>query len=167
MGVEQPLGVEQPDERTLELREEELVVQRKMRDVGEAHIRTRVEEVPARLEVEANAEEVEVEHVPVGRVVSQRVEPYQDGDVLVVPIYEEQVVVTKRLLLREELRVRRVVTTQRQLVEDTLKKERVEVEDPTGTGLVHERYPAEDTDEHGHEGGHEGGLMDRVRRALQ
>jgi len=52
------MDVEQPDERTLDLREEELVVQRTMRDVGEAHIRTRVEEVPARLEVEANAEEV-------------------------------------------------------------------------------------------------------------
>ena len=104
------MDVEQPDERTLELREEELVVQRKMRDVGEAHIRTRVEEVPARLEVEANAEEVEVEHVPVGQVVSQRVEPYQEGDVLVVPVYEEQLVVTKRLLLREQLRIRRVTT---------------------------------------------------------
>jgi uncharacterized protein (TIGR02271 family) len=122
-----------------------------------------VEEVPARLEVEANAEEVEVEHVPVGRVVSERTEPYQEGDVLVVPIYEEQVVVTKRLLLREELHVRRVITTQRQLVEDTLKKERVEIEDPSGTGLVHERYPSEEAVERGHEGS----LVDRVRRALQ
>jgi len=79
------MDVEQPDERTLDLREEELVVQRTMRDVGEAHTRTRVEEVPARPEVEANAGEVEVEHVPVGQVVSERVQPYQEGDVLVVP----------------------------------------------------------------------------------
>src|SRR5947209_294144 len=135
------MNVEQPDERTLELREEELIVQRQMRDVGEAHIRTRVEEVPARLEVEANAEEVEVEHVPVGEVVSQRSEPYQDGDVLIVPVYEEQLVVTKRLLLREHLRIRRVRTTQRQLFEDTLRRERVDVDDPSQTGMVHERYP--------------------------
>src|ERR671933_372383 len=163
-----PLGarmdVEQPDERTLELREEELVVQRNMREVGEAHIRTRVEEVPARLEVEANAEEVEVEHVPVGQVVGERVEPYQDGDVLVVPIYEEQLVVTKRLLLREQLRIRRVTTTQRQLFEDTLKKERVEVDDPGQTGMVHEKSPA---DAEHDDRRHEGGLVDRVRRALQ
>ena len=64
------MNVEQPDDRTLELREEELVMRREMQDVGTAHIRTRVEEVPARLEVEAKAEEVEVEHVPVGKVVS-------------------------------------------------------------------------------------------------
>ena len=158
------MNVEQPDEQTLELREEELVVQRKMREIGEAHIRTRIEEVPARLEVEATAEEVEVEHVPVGQVVSERVEPYQDGDVLIVPIYEEQLVVTKRLLLREQLRIRRVATTQRQLFEDTLKKERVEVEDAGQTGMVHEQFATED--EHD-DRRHEGGLVDRVRRALQ
>ena len=158
------MNVEPPDEQTLELREEELVVQRKMRDVGEARIRTRIEEVPARLEVEATAEEVEVEHVPIGQVVSKRVEPYQDGDVLVVPIYEEQLVVTKRLLLREELRIRRVATTQRQLFEDTLKKETVDVEDAAQTGMVHEQFPTDDDDGDRH---HAGGLVDRFRRALQ
>jgi len=157
------MDVEQPDERTLDLREEELVVQRTMRDVGEAHIRTRVEEVPARLEVEANAEEVEVEHVPVGQVVSERVQPYQEGDVLVVPVYEEQLVVTRRLLLREELRIRRVTTTQRQLFEDTLKKERVDVEDPAQTGMLHEQFA---TDAERNDRPHDGGLVDRFRRAL-
>src|SRR5947207_4892277 len=135
------MNVEQPDERTLELREEELIVQRQMRDVGEAHIRTRVEEVPARLEVEANAEEVEVEHVPVGQVVSQRVEPYEEGDVLVVPVYEEQLVVVKRLLLREQLRIRRVGTRESRLFEDTVRRERLVIEDANNTGLVHELYP--------------------------
>jgi uncharacterized protein (TIGR02271 family) len=157
------MDAEQPDDRTLELREEELVVERRMRDVGEASIQTRVDEVPARLEVEARVEEVEVEHVPVGQVVSERTEAYQDGDVLVVPIYEEQLVVTKRLVLREQLRIRRVTTTQRQLFEEILKKERVVVEDPSHTGLVHERYPSEAADG----GGHERGLVDRFRRALQ
>ena len=156
------MNVEQPDDRTLELREEELVVRREMQDVGTAHIRTRVEEVPARLEVEAKAEEVEVEHEPVGKVVSERVEPYQDGDTLVVPIYEEQLVVTRRLVLREQLRIRRITTTQRQLFEDTLKRERFEVEDPDRTGMVHERFPTSEPETRPPEGS----LDDRVRRAL-
>ena len=157
------MNMEQPDDRTLELREEELVMRREMQDVGTAHIRTRVEEVPARLEVEAKAEEVEVEHVPVGKVVSERVEPYQDGDTFVVPIYEEQLVVTRRLLLREQLHIRRITTTQRQLFEDTLKRERVEVEDPDRTGMVHERFPTSEPATRPPEGG----LVNRVRRALQ
>jgi stress response protein YsnF len=70
--------------------------------------------------------------------------------------------VTKRLLLREQLRIRRVTTTQRQLFEDTLKKERVEVDDPGQTGMVHEQFAA---DEGGADRRHDG-LVDRFRRAL-
>ena len=166
-----------PDEQMLELREEELLVHREMRDVGEAQIRTRVEQVPARLEVDAISEEVQVEHVPVGDVVSERSDPYHEGDVLIVPIYEEQLVVTKRLVLREQLRIRRVRTTQRQLFEDTLRRERADVDDPAHTGMVHERYPQADTEhERDPRGGRdedepadreEGGLVNLVRRALQ
>lgn len=50
-------------------------------------------------------------------------------------------VVTKRLILRERLRIRRVGTTERQLFEDTLRRERLIVDDPQPTGLVQERYP--------------------------
>ena len=111
---------------------------------------------------EAKVEEVEVEHEPVGKVVSERVEPYQDGDTLVVPIYEEQLVVTRRLVLREQLRIRRITTTQRQLFEDTLKRERFEVEDPDRTDMVHERFPTSEPETRPPEGS----LVDRVRRAL-
>ena len=133
------------EERTLELREEQLIPHKEMREVGEVRIRTVVEEIPGRLEVEALREEVEVEHVPVGRVVSERVPPWEEDDVLYVPVYEEQLVMVKRLLLREHLKIRRVATTETQLFEDTLRRERVVVEDPGNTGLVHERFPI-DTD---------------------
>jgi uncharacterized protein (TIGR02271 family) len=162
--------------RTLELREEELHVQREMREVGQAELRTRVEEVPARLEVEAFDEEVEVEHVPVGQVVSERRDPYQDGETLVVPIYEEQLVVTKRLVLREELHVRRTRSVRRELFEDTLRRERLEIDDPQQTGMVHERFSGGDA--HGEtvaetprtpepEQEREGFLSHLVHRALQ
>ena len=60
---------------------------------------------------------------------------------LVIPIYDEQLVVTKRLVLRERMRVRRIATTERQLYQDTLRRERLVVEDPQHTGLVREQYP--------------------------
>jgi uncharacterized protein (TIGR02271 family) len=128
-------------ERTLELREEQLVAHKELRTLGEVEVRTEIDEVPGRLEVDAFREEVEVEHEPVGQVVSERDQPWDEGGVLVVPIYEEQLVVTKRLVLRERLRVRRVGTTERRLFQDTLRSERLVVEDPQHTGLVHERYP--------------------------
>ena len=159
------LDVELP-ERTMELREEELVAHKAMRDVGAAEIRKVVEEVPSRLEVDAQREEVIVEHRAVGDVVSEKVEPWTEADgTLVVPIYEEQLVLVKRLVMREQVRVRRAVTTERRLFEDTVRRERLVVEDPDRTGLVHERYPTDepDTSETPQEASaKEGGLLEKV-----
>lgn len=160
-------------ERTLELREEQLVARKDLREVGEVRVRTTVEEVPTRLEVDACREEVDIEHVPVGEFVTERMNPWEEDGVLVVPVYEEQLVVVKRLMLREHLRIRRVGTTERRLFEDTLRRERLVIEDPSNTNLVHERYdtdkdaaPAEGRrdDDHGKD---EGGLLGNlVRKAL-
>jgi uncharacterized protein (TIGR02271 family) len=133
-------------EQTIELKEERLVAHKEMRQVGEVEVRTVVEQVPGRLEVEAYSEEVVVEHVPVGQFVDERVEPWEEDGTLVVPIYEEQLVVVKRLLLKEELRVRRIGSTERRLIEEPVRRERVVVSDPAHTGLVHERYPVDEPD---------------------
>src|SRR5436309_1813406 len=104
-----------PEDQTIELHEEELVAERELREVGSVRVRTVVEEVPGRLEVDAQTEEVEVEHVPIGQFVSERREPWEEDGALIVPVYEEQLVVSRRLLLREHIRVRRISGTRRQL----------------------------------------------------
>jgi len=165
-------------ERVIELREEELVAHKDLRELGEVEIRTQVEEVPSRLEVEAYREEVEVEHVPVGQVVQERVDPYEENGILVVPVYEEQLVLVKRLVLREQLRIRRVATTETRLFEDLVRRERLIVEDPNDTGLVHEQYPTtgeaaadfrdDDRDRRAPRDHPEGGFFENlVRKALQ
>ena len=72
-------------------------------------------------------EQVDVERVPVNRFVSSSQPVRQDGDVTVVPVYEEVLVVERRLMLKEEVRVtrRRAVRPQRQRVE--LRSEDVQV----------------------------------------
>ena len=134
---------------TLELREEQLVPHKELRELGAIEISTEIEEVPGRLELDALREEVIVEHDPVGQVVTEREEPSESDGVLIVPVYEEQLIVVKRLVLRERMRIRRVSTTERQLFQDTLRRERLRVEDPQQTGLVHERYPTGPSSEEG------------------
>src|SRR5437868_1628729 len=85
--------------RTLELREEQLVAHKDLRDLGEIEVHTEVDEIPGRLEVDAYREEVVIEHETVGQVVSERDKPWEEDGVLVIPVYEEQLVVTKRLVL--------------------------------------------------------------------
>jgi uncharacterized protein (TIGR02271 family) len=137
-----------PEGQTIKLHREELVAHKEMRHLGDVEIHTETEEVPGRLEVEALHEEVEVEHVPIGRVVSEREGPRHEDDDLIVPVYEEQLVVSKRLVLREELRIRRIHHTETRLFEDTLRREHVVLEDPDN--LMRERYPT-DPDEERHE----------------
>ena len=56
---------------------------------------------------------VEVERVPVGRTLAEGEAapvPHEEGDTLVIPIVEETAVVVKRLVVREEVRLRFVPT---------------------------------------------------------
>jgi uncharacterized protein (TIGR02271 family) len=158
-------------DRKIELREEQLVAQRELVDLGEIVIRTTVDEVPGRLEVDAIREEAEVEHVPVGQVVTERKEPWEENGTLVIPLYEEQLVVVKRLYLREELRIRRVGTTARQVFQDTLRQERLVVDDPNQTGLVHELFPRNGDDGNDAMGRDEPGgrpnFIESVRKAFE
>ena len=52
-------------------------------------------------------EEVEVERVPINREIAEAIGPRQEGDTLIVPLLEEVLVVEKRLILREEVRITR------------------------------------------------------------
>jgi len=52
-------------------------------------------------------EEVEVERIAINRAVDGPVAIRHEGDVMIVPILEEILVVEKRLLLKEELHIRR------------------------------------------------------------
>lgn len=122
----------------IDLREERLVPHVERRQAGEIGLRKEVEQFPGRLEVDARREEVEVEHVPVGQEVDERVSPWHEDDVLVVPVYEEQLVVTKRLVLREQIRIRRVEVSERKRFEEPLRRERLVIDDPDQTGAVQE-----------------------------
>jgi uncharacterized protein (TIGR02271 family) len=150
------------EERVVELREEQLVANKELRDLGEVVVRTQTDTVPARLEVDAMREEVEVVHEPVGETVSERREPWEEDGVLVMPVYEEQLVVTRRLVLRERLRVRRIRTTERQLFEDTVRRERLVIEDPQQTGRVHEIYPTDETNQDAADQDADGNFLTRL-----
>jgi len=126
--------------RTIELAEEELVACKELEEAGRVRIRKEVEDVPRRLEVDAYHEEVTVEHVPIGRIVKEQEPAREEDGVFIVPIYEEQLVVVKRLVLKEEIRVRRHGATEKRLFEDTVRRERLVIEDPDRTGRVREQY---------------------------
>ena len=56
---------------------------------------------------------VEVERIPIGRLIDAMPPVREDGDLTIVPIVEETLVVERRLMLKEEVHIRRVQTTER------------------------------------------------------
>jgi len=59
-------------------------------------------------------ESVQVEKIPVNRLLDGPVTTRQEGDVTIVPVVEEVIIVQKRLLLREEIRITRNRTEHRE-----------------------------------------------------
>jgi uncharacterized protein (TIGR02271 family) len=56
---------------------------------------------------------VEVERIPVGRVIDAMPAVRDEAGLMIVPIVEETLVVERRLVLKEELHIRRKETTER------------------------------------------------------
>ena len=79
-------------------------------------------------------ETVEVERIPINRVVDTVPQIRTDGDVTIVPVFEERLVVEKQLVLVEEVRIRRTASVENVEVPITLRKERATVERLDGSG---------------------------------
>lgn len=95
------------EERSLPLVEESLVTQRRTLETGTVRVRTVMQQREEVARAEIYRQAVSVEHVPINREIDEVPAPWEDGDVLVIPVVEEILVVEKRLILREEVRVRR------------------------------------------------------------
>jgi len=73
-------------------------------------------------------QDLSVERVPVGRVVEEAPPTRQDGDTLIVPILEEVLVIEKRLVLKEELHIRKQSSERTEQKTVRLRSEQVEIE---------------------------------------
>ena len=91
--------------QTLPVGEERLRVGKRKVETGRVRVSTRTEERQQPIREELLREEVAVERVRIDRFSDTEPQMRQDGDVLIVPVFEE--VLVKRILVREELRITR------------------------------------------------------------
>jgi uncharacterized protein (TIGR02271 family) len=134
-GVADPTDMSNEDEVRVQRTEEELRVGTRERKAGSIRVRKRVRTDHERIEVPTRHEEISVERVPVEGEAS---EAQIADDEVVVPVTEEEVVVHKRPVLKEEVRIRKDVVEDIEVVEEDVRREEVEVEDETerrGRGL--------------------------------
>jgi uncharacterized protein (TIGR02271 family) len=132
-GVGQSRGDDLADEDELRVQrsEEELRAGTREREAGAMRIRKRVRTDRERIEVPTKHEEVSVERVP---VEGEATEAQIGEDEVSVPVTEEEVVVDKRAVAKEEIRVRKDVVEDTEVVEEDVRREEVDVEDATERG---------------------------------
>jgi uncharacterized protein (TIGR02271 family) len=87
---------------------EELSVAKQQVVTGRVQISTVTREEAALVDEVLASEHIEIERVPVGKPLDHAPAMRQEGDTLIIPVVEEVLVVERRLLLKEEVRVRRV-----------------------------------------------------------
>src|SRR5919107_251412 len=127
-GVAAPTDVSYEDEVRVHRVEEELRVGTRERKAGSIRVRKRVRTDRERIEVPTRHEAISVERVPVEGEASEA----QIGeDEIVVPVTEEEVVVHKRPVLKEEVRIRKDVVEDTEVIEEDVRREEIEVEDET------------------------------------
>lgn len=113
-------------QQTITRSEEELHVGTRERKAGEVEVRKSVETERVRTPVTTHREEVEIERRPAtGQNTAARIGDQE----IVVPLTEEEVVVEKRPQVKEEIVVRKRNVADRQVIEEDVRKERVEVDE--------------------------------------
>jgi len=114
---------------------EELKVSKREVETGRVVVHKTVSERDENVEMLLRRTDVSVERVPVGRTVTEAPASREEGDVLIIPVLEEVLVVEKRLVLKEELHIRKATTERTAHEVVTLRTESVKIE-PTGSVSV-------------------------------
>jgi uncharacterized protein (TIGR02271 family) len=119
-----------PDETEtrIPLVQEEVSISKRQREKGRVVVQTIPRERQELVEQELERVDVEIERIPVDRVVETPPRIREEGDTLVIPVVEEVVVVEKRLVLREEIRVHRRRSVEQFQQPVTLRSEDVRIE---------------------------------------
>jgi stress response protein YsnF len=117
-----------PDNVRIPILEEEAHVFKHTAQTEHVTVRAVPEEECVVVHEEMAREHVEVIRVPVDREVAEAPPVRTEGDITIVSVVEERLVVEKRLFLVEELHLRRTTTTEHVEIPTTLRRTRVEIE---------------------------------------
>ena len=123
-----PSAAPHSDSVTVPLASERVALRKRKRVTSRVRVQTRVVEQEIPVSAELFDEGVEITRVPLDLIVEQAPRVRTEGDVTIIPVLEEVIVTEKKLRLKEEVHVRRTVTTR--TVDDhvTIRTQRAEIE---------------------------------------
>jgi len=131
------------------LHEEELSVSKRQVITGRVRVETVTREHEQLVDEQLARERVEVERIAIGKPIEAIPAVRQDGDTTIIPVVEEVLVVERRLVLKEEIHIHRVRTTEQHQERVTLRRQeavitRLPIETtPDETGSAPDSDPGE------------------------
>jgi uncharacterized protein (TIGR02271 family) len=128
------VGVEPGESRpvVIPVVHEHLEISKREVETGRLRVQKRVSEEEQTVDEPLLADEIIIERVPINRFAEATAPARMEGETTVVPLFEERIVLQKRLVLREEVRItkRRIERRAPQIV--TVRREEVTVERVSG-----------------------------------
>jgi len=118
------------------LAEEEVRLDKRMVTTGKIRVRTNVDVETELAKATLDGETVEVTRIPIDRIVDQAPGIRVEDNVTIIPVLEEVLIVEKRLVLKEEVHIRKLATTEDVEIPVELRKQHA----------VIERLPADEDD---------------------
>jgi uncharacterized protein (TIGR02271 family) len=117
--------------------EEELEIGKREIEAGRLRLQKRVSEHEQTVDEPLFADEITLERVTLNRFIDEPTPARIEGDTTVIPLFEERLVIQKRLVLREEVRItrRRIERRAPQVV--ALRREEVTVDRVPGDEKKH------------------------------
>lgn len=113
---------------TIPVIEETVRLAKEVVETGRVVVRKTVHHETQTVDVPTQEEQVQVTRVPINQVVASPPDVRHEGDTMIIPVLREEVVVTTRLVLVEELHVRKRTLTLNHPQEVTLRREEIHYE---------------------------------------
>ena len=138
---------EKTQESSVPVIEEELVTGTHAVKTGSVRVRKEVERIQKNVEMPVVRDVVKVSRIPMNRVVTAPPAVREEGDILIVPVVEEEVVIEKRLVLKEEIHIHRRRTKGPVTKAVTLDREHATIErlDSEGNVIATSKPPRPET----------------------
>jgi uncharacterized protein (TIGR02271 family) len=115
-------------EGTIPIVEERAEIGKRPVTTGRIRVRTETRREETMVPAELEGEAVDVERIAVGTEIDAVPAVRTEGDTTIVPVVEEILVVEKRLVLKEEIHIRRRPTRETVEVPVTLRRQRAAIE---------------------------------------
>lgn len=124
-------------EHRIPLVEERPRIEKQVVERGVVKIETSAAERTETISETLTHEEIEISHVPMNVTVDAVPEIREENDVIIIPVVEERIVVSKRLVLTEELHVHRRKVSEPASIPVTLRSTEIAVQRESSSGDEH------------------------------